>query len=65
MSFCRIGRKFRRVVLVGAVLACGPWTRVGDHWLPLPAWLLYRLVPNAPVRWRDALIGAVLATIAQ
>lgn len=26
--------------------------------------LLYRLVPHAPVRWRDALIGAVLATIA-
>ena len=25
--------------------------------------LLYRLVPNAPVRWRDAGLGAVLATV--
>ncbi|MBP8309650.1 MAG: YihY family inner membrane protein [Burkholderiaceae bacterium] len=41
-------------------------------WLALLPWLasvagltlLYRLVPNAPVRWRDALIGALLATIA-
>ncbi len=41
-------------------------------WLALLPWLasvagltlLYRLVPNAPVRWRDALIGALLATVA-
>lgn len=26
--------------------------------------LLYRLVPNAPVRWRDAFIGALLASLA-
>jgi len=25
--------------------------------------LLYRLVPNAPVRWRDALIGALVAAV--
>jgi membrane protein len=41
-------------------------------WLALVPWLastagltlLYKLVPHAPVRWRDALIGALLATIA-
>jgi membrane protein len=40
-------------------------------WLALLPWLasvagltlLYRLVPNAPVRWRDCLIGALLATL--
>ncbi|MCX7272600.1 MAG: YihY family inner membrane protein [Burkholderiales bacterium] len=41
-------------------------------WLTLLPWviswvgltLLYRLVPNAPVRWRDALAGALLASLA-
>ena len=46
--------------------------QVERAWLSLLPWLttiggltlLYKLVPNAPVRWRDAVIGAVVAALA-
>lgn len=48
-----------RPALTTAWLVAVPWaTAIGG------LSLLYRLVPNAPVRWRDALVGALCAAVA-
>lgn len=58
-------------VIVSELFGGTALREVERAWLSLVPWLttiggltlLYRLVPNAPVRWRDALIGAVAAAL--
>lgn len=58
-------------VIVSDLLSGVPVPGLRRAWLALLPWvstvggltLLYRLVPNAPVRWRDALAGALVAAV--
>lgn len=58
-------------IIVTDLLSGVPVPGLRKAWLALLPWvstiagltLLYRLVPNAPVRWRDALAGALVAAV--
>lgn len=58
-------------VIVGVWLRSGSLDAIRGAWFTLLPWLtttagltlLYRIVPNAPVRWREALSGGLLAAV--